>query len=60
MSRIPEAVARVVAYALDGEFHDGEGLFFGASVSGNVVKLTVQDAENDEQETFILTIEAAE
>lgn len=58
MSRIPEAVARSIADSLDGEFNDGEGLFFGASVSGNVVKLTVQDAENDDKETFILTIEA--
>lgn len=59
MSRIPEAVARAIAYSLDGEFHDSEGLFFGASVSGNVVKLTVQDAETDERGTFILTIEAS-
>ena len=59
MSRVPEAVARVVAYSLDGEFDDGEGLFFSASVSGNTVNLTVHAAENDEQEKFILTIEVA-
>lgn len=59
MSRIPEAVARAVAYSLDGEFDDGEGLFFGASVSGNTVNLTAQDAETDEKAKFILTIEAA-
>lgn len=58
MSRVPEAVARVVAYSLDGEFDDGAGLFFNASVSGNTVNLTVQDAETDEKAKFILTIEA--
>jgi hypothetical protein len=58
VSRVPEAVARVVADSLDGEFDDGEGLFFGASVSGNTVNLTVHDAETDEKAKFILTIEA--
>lgn len=58
MSRVPEAVARVVAYSLDGEFDDNAGLFFDATPEGCAVRLTVRDAETDEKVKFILTIEA--
>lgn len=57
MSRVPEAIARSIAYALDGEFHDGEGLFFSASPDGANVRLLVKDAETDEQTKFTLKIE---
>jgi hypothetical protein len=59
VSRIPEAVARVVASALDGEFHDDAGLFFDATPSGNIVQLTVQDAETDEKARYTVMIEVA-
>ncbi|PRB44323.1 hypothetical protein CQ020_03695 [Arthrobacter sp. MYb23] len=59
MSRVPEAIARTIAYALDAEFFDSEGLFFSASPDGANVRLIVEDAETDEQTKFTLKIEVA-
>lgn len=58
MSRVPEAIARIIAYSFDGDFHDGEGIFLNATLDGSTVLLTAQDAETDEVAEFILTLEA--
>lgn len=60
MSRIPNALVHVIASALDGEFHDGEGIFTGATIRDNAtIHLRVDDAETDERADYVVKIEAA-
>lgn len=60
MSRVPDALLHVIANALDGEFHDGEGIFTDATVkTDGTIHLKVDDAETDERSEYTLKIEAA-
>jgi hypothetical protein len=59
MSITTETVADIISNGLDGEFHDGEGIFLDAMSSRNTVQLTVTDAETDERFEYILTVAVA-
>jgi hypothetical protein len=49
-------VADIIASSLDGDFHDGEGIFFDATSSGNTVSLTLTDVETDVAAKYTVTI----